>query len=773
MEIRSPFYIVCRGCWFTGDIIQLLAKHRRASLLATTDDLVKRGLLDMSPTEFSTYHDNSKFQAQLKDVWQEQVEFLRDHGDTGSLYGMLAKINGRPSHQQLCGLLPHVCYLQREQLQEIGFEPPDHAKETWTWWGRYSALAVPCWDGALINGFWLLTTKGSQYLGVTDRQATGTAFALASSFQDEHVVVVDQLETAIRYSLWSSIETGRVWPIVCNYGLRDRTENYRARRVIYWSETGASRHYLRALTVPSAQILLTEEALMAKPDDLPFDGSFGQFRLYLRSAMPAHQACARHLLMTEAEVARSALVSTPIDPADRAKILAYVQGDDQRLLTNLFSDDNTEQTISWNGRVITDTPQGWTCKGEIISQVKFYIEQIRPHGQAGEAQAVGTIVFSSRQGERHVLGFSEKLSTLQRNTAAWLQGKIVTAAGALPYIDGKWKTRLLEIAQQFHLPTPIMSNRLYGWDAGVLRMPYFTVDDKQITASQTLVEGPLLPVPAPLSPAEWGAAANAGFCRIVLALLGNMLRTRQGRPGMGLMLMNEPHVLTRIAKALGSDVLANPTAETLEIRAQDPLPLFTEWSPSRMRQLFEISGPKNCMISVDRHTDKLSTITPDWLHLRIGDVLDYQALRLVFLLLPELLRSGSLDVEVEDFYRNIAQLIRDTIQRECPNHRLTQAAIDLDQYFSCRNSTSGSRIVDLMFYGIERGDIKPVDHPDSIEIRHNEFSQTLAGTAVPMPSIADLTVMLQDARFLVKEGAVSWHISRMAWNMLKSLSAAR
>lgn len=773
LEVRTPFFLVCRGCWFTGDVIQFLAVHRKATVELTVQDLVKRGLLDMSPAELGTYYDTNKLQAQMKGLWLKQSDFLRHHGDTAALYAALAGIKSRPTHQQLCALLPHVCYLQREQLQIMGFEPPEHSIETWNWWSRYSALAVPCWDGGNINGFWLLTTKGSNYLGIDEHQAAGTAFGLVASTQDEQVVVVDQLETAIKYSLWSSIETGRVWPFVCNYGLRDRTENYRAKRVVYWSTVSSTRHYLRSLPIPGTQILLVDDVQLMDSERLPLDGSFGSFTVHLRTAMPAHQACSQHLLTADEDEVRSALAATPVDPANRAQILAYVQGDDQRRLTNFFGDGKIEQTISWNGRTIVDTPQGWLCKGEVISSIKFYIEQIRPYGSDGDAKAIGTIVFTDRRGERHVLSFDEKLAKLRKNTAGWLQDMAVSATGQLPYVDSKWKGRLLEIAQQFHLPTPIMGQQLYGWDGQRLRMPYFVVDDKMIIASQTLVEGPLLPVPAPLSPAEWGAMKNPGFCRIVLALLGNLLRTRQGRPGMGLMLTNEPHVLTRIAKALGAEVLANPTVDTVEVHAHDPLPLFTEWSPLRLRQLFEMKGLKNCMISVDKHTDKLAMITPDWLHLRVGDTLDYSALRVIFLLLPDFLRSGSVDIDAEDFYRNIAQFIGDTVLKECAGHRLAQAAIDLDQYFSSRNSTSGSRVVDLMFYGIDRGDFQPIDHYDAIEVKHQDFSRTLASTSVVIPSIGELTTMLQDARFLVKDSSTSWFISKMSWNVLKSLSAVR
>ncbi len=751
-----------------GDLPQLLAATRKRSLPDTVLDLTRQGAFSATENELRDYYEVSKDQADLRKAWLDGVEFMRDHPDAGSLFAALSAIGNRPSYQQLHELAPHVCYLRREDLEDLPL--PDSSKDTWRWWAQYSALAIPAWDGPLLAGFWLLTTKGTRYLQMISTPES-MAFGLVSAVGDDWTMVVDQIEVAVQLAIWGQADTGLTQPFLCPHGLRDKPDNIRSRRLVYWTRTGRIQHYLRAVQTPGAQILPHHD-LPAGPDGLPCNGRFSQFTRYIRSARPAHDAAARQLLDIPADEARAALVTQQIDPADRSRMLAYVQGEDARTLNILLSDVTVDRTISWSGHVISDTPQGWVCKGQMVSQVKLYIEQIRPWGDQGEAQATGTLVFVDRLGQRQVMSFTEQLSVLRKNTAEWLQRKVIAQAGKVPFIDSRWKSRILEIAQQFHEPTPVMANKHYGWDGQILHMPYFTVAE-QITASSAVVDGPMLPLPSPLSPAEGESFRSLAFCRTYLALVGNLVRTQSGRPGLGLLLVNEQHVVARLASALGAEIVACPSGDLMDIHAQDPLPLFTEWTSSRLRELFARGGPKNVVVSVDRHTARLAAVRPEWLHLRIGDVLDYQALRGVFLILPRLMRHILPKPETEDFYRQLAALLAEHLQLDYPFNRLQQVAFELDQYYVCRNNSAGTRLVELMIYGVTEGVITVAEHQDYAEVQFADFRRATVSTTITMPPIEQITEALRESRCLIEVTDSAWRIGRSTWDIMRSLAGVR
>lgn len=240
---------------------------------------------------------------------------------------------------------------------------------------------------------------------------------------------------------------------------------------------------------------------------------------------------------------------------------------------------------------------------------------------------------------------------------------------------------------------------------------------------------------------------------------------------MGILLTNEFHVISRAAHALGATVRTNPSMEDVEDNALSPLPLFVEWTGSHLREIFEKDGYKNLCLSVDAHTAKLSTLNPDWVHLKVGSHIDYGALRSVFLLLPKLLRCSELDVDSDTFYRSIADTVRQEVEEHCVRHALNQAASDLDTFHIYRGSTAASRIMQLIFYGMSRNEIDPELRDDSVVVRHDQFLSATASAIVPMPSLEEITSRLAEARFLVETARDRWHLSRITWDMNASLAA--
>jgi hypothetical protein len=403
--------------------------------------------------------------------------------------------------------------------------------------------------------------------------------------------------------------------------------------------------------------------------------------------------------------------------------------------------------------------------------VKLVIEQVRPNSRTGDATVVGHLVHRRRSYK-----FREQFSTIRRNPGIWIQQLIVMKAGCIPYIAKTWSTRLVEIAQQFHVPTPIMEDQQYGWSDGTLRLPHFAVDDTNVYATQSNVEGPRLILPAPLAQSEWQAYRGKAFCRVVLAFLGNLIRTKNSHSAIGLMLTNRPHIVGRLASAFMCDVLVNPTMELIENNSHAPLPLFTEWGEFKLRNVFESAGHKNIVFSTDSHTAALSRINPDWLHLQLGSHIDYMSLRSIFLILPALLRAQSIKIDSDTFYRNISDVIGPEVGPHCERHRLSDAALELDHHSSYRSNTAASRVMELIFYGMERGDIEPNIQDDRVFVSTEQFLAATASPIVPIPALARLTASLRDARFLVGDntkhgfrGEHRWAITRSAWDMNMSL----
>lgn len=381
------------------------------------------------------------------------------------------------------------------------------------------------------------------------------------------------------------------------------------------------------------------------------------------------------------------------------------------------------------------------------------------------------ISYRSPDGERHNFAFKELLSVLRKDEGAWLQRKVLSKTGFHPYVERRWSKKLFEISQQFHVPTPVMADQVYGWDNYKLRMPNFIVDAKGLYAKRSTIAGPGTSFPSPLSPAEWDAFKSIGFCRVVLAFMGNLVRTANDRNGIGIMLTNEPHVVTRLSQAFASKIKVCPTPAEIDERNADPLPTFTEWSDHALASIFDqMDGYKNIVFSVDSHTSHLSRLQPDWLHLRVGEAIDYGALRVIFQLLPTLLALRSLSIDGDTFYRDIADILTPAVSKECHRHYLSGAAVDLDTHNTYRGSTAATRILELIFYGVERGQIKPRYRDDVVVVNKKQFRAAICSNIIPVPPYSELTARLQDGRFLFKDTEKYWHFDRMVWDLNASFA---
>jgi len=777
LEIRSPTQAHCRECHFIGDLVELLAIKRSESLEAVFDELRESALVDCDERFRRRYLTEKAQRAKLIELLRIKSGHLRQ-GVSGAIRAIVDVFPFRVPFKTLQRLTPHIIPLRADDFEDMGVTLPKSASSCLKWWKQYTALAIPCWDGVDLIGFWLLTTKGYNYLRVNDYKhgCGGNGFALVPSFSDDFCVVVEDPKTALLMTLWSMIAVNRPVGFVCPHGMRDNAETYRCGKTVFWSPSGQLNHYIRALSTPGA-LTLDHTLTPCDPEkDLPKKGNWGQFAYQLNGALHAHQALALYLTDLNVADARPVLSNRPIDIGDQAKIKAAVTGADSKHIEDIFGESLREESVMWDGTMITDAPEGWRVTGKVgrsklITEAKLHLDQVRPQGDEGEAQVLGTILYRSPDGERVSFNFKENLSRIMANPGRWMQEKVITRSGRIPYVDPGWSKRLFAIAQAFHVPTPVMGDQVYGWSDGKLRMPCFTVDQNNLYANRSLVEGPSTQMPEPLSEGEWESFKSISFCRVVLALLGNLVRTSRDRQGVGIMLTNEPHTVVRLSQALGVEIVNNPSTYDLEEHASDPLPLFTEWTDIRLGQVLRASdGYKNMVLSVDKHTAKLSRLRPDWLHLRVGEQIDYGALRTIFLFLPRLLRSPDLNVDSDMFYRDLADTLATDVGEKCRRHRMNAAAIDLDTHNTYRGGTAATRILEAIFYCVERGEISPTVRDDGIVVvSKNQTLQALLNPIIPTPSIDEISGRLEDARFLVGEDSVQWNIDRTAWDLNVSL----
>lgn len=770
LEIRNASHVHCRACHFTGDVIELLNRRRckdgeEEELEQTVDELEIRGILGFTDSERSSYIQNQKRQDWLRELVDNGVQPLKKVVPA-FLSALLDQHNVRHPHRVIKSLTPHICVLYRRDLDG---QVPRTARETMKWWGKYGALAITCYDGSRIVGFWLITRKGAQYLPMTDARTTVSGFAQLPSVTHDAVYVVDNPIQALRYIIWSVLEKGEPQGFVVPFGVQDSADSYRARRVVFWSPDGNSAWYLRALNTPRALTLDNDSLGTFDPDtQMPCRGSWGVFTRHATSALDAYKAAARHLLSLKEADARSLMASTPIDSGDKAKLKACVSGVDQKLFEGLLATITTEETVTLDGDVITATEQGWMSKGKLISSVTFQIDQIRTTGRYGEGTAYGTITYDG-----HTFPFEEDLQFMIKSPLDWLSETLIDRGLRPPYFQASWRKKLLEVSQRFHEPDIISNKSQYGWLDGALQMPHFVVDSSGVFPFQLITNGPQLGLPTELNSVEWDEFKKPSFCKLFLALLGNMFRTAKGFPGIGILLSNEQHVIERVAGAFGAAPVISPSLSQIDEALDKPLPLFTQWQPSKLRDMFNIPGLKHLMVSVDSQTYSVASLNPDWLRLRIGSPIDYAALRQVFRVLPRLLRvTDPLGIETDTFYREIVDYVSKDITEYVPQRdRLSQAAAELDTGNRYRKSNAATRVVELICHKVTSGEMLPAITEEEALVYIDDFLQATASPYIPTPSIDELTTMLKNARFLIRAQGDAWVFSREMWDMNRSLAS--
>ena len=751
LELRSVHHIQCRGCGFVGDLVRLHAAVKKESVAATVAELTSRGLLDLVGSE-QTYLSNASVQEVLQKLIRRKAAVLQD-GVPSSFNGMLCTLNCRLFNQVPAQLRSHMIPLSKDDVYDLEVPLPKDADAVFKWWGRLGAIGVPAYDGVDVAGFWVLTQRGSMYLPVIDRK-TSAAFGCVPSMSDPAVFVVDTIEEAVRLTVWSSVHREKPIGFVVPVGVRDTPEHYAAKQVIYWSVTDDSAWILRSRHSPQNMVLLNSSVV--RTGVYPFDGDFPRFMHEAdASALSTYAGIAKHLLSLPHREAVKVASTEPMEPAERSKIAANASGEDARRLQALFS-AQAPVTIDWYGVVVSETPDGWVCKNRVISSAMFYLNEVRPFGTAGEATVIGSVVYGNR-----AVAFTEKLSVIRRNTASWLENFAVQKFGVIVYIEKQWRSRLLEVSQRFRTPTAIMPEQRYGWNGNSLRMPFFIVDYKDISPSYEIVEGPRIPIPATFTEAEKDAFNSESFCRLFLIILKNILQTSDG-VGTGWAMVNQPHVVERTAHALSLSMQRAPSDVVIQSQRNDPIIRPTVLDTA-LGHILEQGPSVNMLVSVDRLTASLANIFYGWPLLPIKDVIEYRCLRGVFLVLQTMLSQS----KTAAHYRGLADVVSD---RFGVKGALGSAGVSLDREIHVTGTHSTAAKLCAFLVDMSRNKTLRVDQTvEGVRVRHADFNTLVAGSALHIPEIRDITHSLASAHFLVGSTDTDWLFHSESWDFYRCM----
>lgn len=735
----------CRSCGFIGDLIRLHASVKKESLDATIADLTAKGLLDLEGSEVTYIHNAEVQQVLQKLISRKEVELKES--TPSSFQGMMCTLNCRLLSQIPPQLRRHIVPLRKEDISDLDIPISDDADSVFRWWGRLGAVGVPAYDGPDITGFWILTQRGEQFLPIINRKTTA-AFACVPSMSDPAVFVVDDIAEAVRLTIWSAVHREKPIGFVVPVGIRDTTEQYAAKQVIFWSAKDDSAWILRSRHCAQNLVLLNSS--VTRTGVYPFDGDFPKFMHEVETlAMPAYAGIAKHLLSLNRRQAMKVVAVEPMEPAERAKIAANASGEDARLLQQMFS-AQAPAVVDWCGITVSETPNGWVCRGRVISSAVFYLDEVRPFGQGGDAIVTGSVIYN-----RKAVAFSEKLSLIRKNTAVWLENFAVQKFGVIVHIEKQWRGRLLELSQQFRCPNPIMPEQRYGWNGHSLRMPFFIVDHKDLSPSYEFVNGPRVPVPSPFTEAEKDAFNSEGFCRLFLAMLKNMIQTADG-VGSGWLLVNQPHVVERVAHAFSLVTQRDPTDAIIQSQRCDPIIRPTILDQSIARILSQ--GPSaNLLVSLDRLTASLAYIFHGWPTLTVDQEVEYRCLRGVFFVLQSLLARP----KTVWTYRGLSEA---TSQHFGIKGALYAAGLELDR---AKIVSEQSIAVKLCYFlaALHKADELPVKTTDKgCHIQHADFYALVAGSPIDVPDAKALSHEFATAKFLVGNTETEWIFEQGAWS---------
>jgi hypothetical protein len=755
LELRTHLHITCRGCGFIGDLIKLYGAAKSLKLDSAITVLKSKGALDLAEVELSAYMTATEQQDKLLGLIKTQSDNLKAQPH-GSILAMLSNYGCRFQPGDLLKLLPHAIPLHRDKLDALELTYPKEARETLKWWGNFMSLAIPAYDGLAVVGFWLITPIGFNYLPLTDKTDKAVGFGLVPRLSDPLCFVTDNPIQALKLTLWSIVHTGKPLGFLVPYGPKDVLDLYKAKSVVYWSPEQSTEWLFRGLSTPGARSLSNAglDPSYTPKHDLPCGGSYPQFMAYVDAySKPAHQVLAQQLLLLPIEKAREVLQGATIEPVDKAKCLGYVNGEEAKRLSDVFTAHVQAQAITWNGSVITETPQGWVCKEKIISSAMIYMDEVKPIGSTGDAWITGSIVHNSVN-----YPFREKYSVIKKKPGAWLQQKVIASSGHIPYIDRGWTNKLVEISQQFRTPKAIMAGASYGWNGPVLQLPNFSVDSKGVYPSKASVEGPSLLLPSPLSDAEKASFMDKGVRKLYVTLLGGLVRAHHELKSPGILLTDTASAAHRFTEALGAEVITNADSVSILEKGILPIPLVT--LDMDLAKLF--AGPESpyVLAQASKATAEAAGALQDWVIIEFKKPVDFRVFRGIFLELPQLLSKPFV---ADTVYRDVAN----SLNGKYPCKTFFAEGSELDGMLYNSHNNKHVKMIEYLAGLVRKDTIQTKEVKDGVVIPIKDVEAHMKANGVKLP-VEDLTYVMSDKGLLIGSSPDEWVFSSYAWNFYRS-----
>jgi hypothetical protein len=756
-------------------VVELYARKSGQELPAAVAELQIDARLEMTQAGQSTYQMERDYNQRCLKVWREGQKRLEG--------GMSLPAKAILTELRCMSLAIHGNLLARNHsilgaadLEEL-FLDKEERKRLRADLGNYHAFAIPVWEQSRLVGLYLVNPKkipqGYMFVKL-QRYTAALAYGHALRIGQDQVVMVNDPRVALRFMVRQTVDNQNSMTVFAiPVGHEEPIHQLANQRVMFLpvsSNNQPIHHWLkRALRYDGAHTVQEWDLKFSLLTDYrEKDTSKSLIRHLTNLAVPAYQAIGTYLLRAGAEGSRRA-ADLSLTVTEQNQVKSHFTGQDAAELTRYFGNSSTSRSIEFDGDRIDESKSGWTQDGKLVSNAVIRIDEIHNDTKSGHSIMRGIVSFDDK-----VVPFQEDKAKIRgAATVKWLEQLLTRHGGWFRY-GPKWGARLLDIGREFSKDSikTYSSDHPFGWEGDVLRFQRFMVDSDSVSHAVSRVAGPDIPYPENLSPAEWEAFLDPGFCMMVLALLGNLVRTHAGQQPFCIAVQSANHVVERTAEAFAMSASVDPSVERVQNEAMWPLPVMGRWSDEKLVELMRHPGPKHVMLSLDRRSFELLAVNPEWLRLPVESVCDFQALRWVFRALPILIATADL-IKPDCFFTSIAEIVGPVVSLSRPQHLLLSCAAQLDSNWILSEHTIGTKTLGLLRRLADENILPIRQTQDGIRIEHADVRAAFASPVLAPADIGRLTKQLAQAGMLVGSDVGHWIVSQNMWDLVGAWSRSQ
>ena len=769
LQVRSCDGISCVDCGFIGDVVQFVQATRQGTLETALSWLKTEQLIGWTDQETAAYSSEVAEQMKLRRLFEHGGRQLVE-SDTVVNVLMKEQLHLRPSRMALTRVQRHMAVLRRKDFADFDIDLPKQGNNVLSSWEHLAAVVVPCWSGWRIVGAWLITTPGVMPLKLYESQVPGLAGIHALDSGADEVFIVDNAAVWARVMIRQADDGELRTPVLCSSPLAVKeSPGLLGRTVpIFWTTDpgGAIPPEMgrRALMYPGARMvcpwLIPWTARTSWPDTVHTSAKL--FIDLARAAKPAAETLSRMMirLLTilppklaesakktmdqQAREARGMVAELRLSSDERASLLNHAHGPEVDLLTGLLDQGSNIRSVDFEGKLITETPDGWYVDGQLISDVVLRIQEIvqDPTG-AGEMLARGVLVF-----RRRAHAFEVPLDQLRHHPGEWAHTFLNLQSAGPSYTQSKYAgQRMYAIAVRFCDPRYTTQASRYGWADGTLRLARFSVDRHGVHPQTIQVKGPAIPYPEAMSPGDYQNFQNGSFNRLGLALLGNLLRTARGEAPKAIIIENQPQLVELLAEQLGQPVEHDTDVAEIEARGPVPLPICGNWSEAKLRQLLR-STARNYCCSVDSITFDALRIQPGFCLVQAPRWPAGASIRWIFHALGHLLDLGPCPND-HQFYEWLASQVAGWLPAGTRNE-VKAAGGWISTSGVWTNHSKINQVITVLGSAQRAGDLEIDSDEMLVKIKLSGLRQYLARALAPAPPLDQIVKHLIEKQLVVR-----------------------